>query len=46
MKYFIYPSPRFNTYLKNHPHEMTEVKFLKSITKKGELGIYRNALTL
>jgi FkbM family methyltransferase len=35
MELFLYGSSAFKSFLKNNPHEAGEVKFLKSITKKG-----------
>jgi len=35
MQIFIYNSPAFKTFLKDHPHERGEVKFLESIVEEG-----------
>jgi len=35
MQFFIYNSPAFKAFLKDHPHERGEVKFLESIVEEG-----------
>jgi predicted O-methyltransferase YrrM len=35
MERFLYDSFAFKNFLENHPHEAGEVRFLKSIAKKG-----------
>ena len=35
MEFFRYDSPAFRNFLKDHPHERGEVKFLESIVQKG-----------
>ena len=35
MQFFVYNSPAFKTFLKDHPHERGEVKFLELIVEEG-----------
>lgn len=35
MELFLYDSPAFKTFLKDHPHEAAEVKFLESVVERG-----------
>jgi len=35
MEYFLYDSQAFEAFLRDHPHEAAEVKFLQSIMKEG-----------
>ena len=35
MELFVYDSPDFKNFLKDHPHERGEVKFLESIAQEG-----------